>query len=134
MDSFDFHFLIVEDHELQRAALEKLLVRMGAKSIHTSGNGAHALKILTDPQARVDIVISDLMMPDVDGIELIPRLVALSTPVALILASTDEISLAAAQAIADAKGVAILGTITKPITEAKLRPLFALHRASRGND
>lgn len=116
--------LIVEDHEFQRTALERALRTLGAVEIYTAGDGKEAIKVLKRLPGTVDIVISDLMMPDVDGIELIPLLMSAASNVGLILTSSEPTSLSAAAAIAEALDVGLLGAIGKPLTVEKLRPLL----------
>ena len=118
----ELRFLIVEDHLFQRQMLEQALRALGAESIVGAANGAEAMRILRS--APIDVVISDLMMPDVDGIELISLLSANPRAVSLILSSSDEVSLLTATAIAKAHGIALLGAIAKPVTPDKLRPLL----------
>lgn len=122
-------FLIVEDHEFQRSVLERILFIMGAGTVHSASNGVEAMRILRDPGVPIDIVISDLMMPELDGIELIPMLGRTVPPVSLILSSTDESTLSAAFEIAKRHGIRVLGTISKPITPGKLHPLLDAHLA-----
>jgi CheY-like chemotaxis protein len=122
-------FLIVEDHQFQRLMLERALRVLGADSILGATNGAEAMRVLG--AAPVDIVITDLMMPDVDGIELIPMLRKNAAGVAVILSSSDASSLLVAAEIARAHGLALLGAVDKPITPDKLRPLLDRYLAGR---
>lgn len=124
-------FLIVEDHEFQRVILEQTLRSLGARTVYAVANGAHAMRLLRDPGRRVDIVISDLMMPEVDGIELIPLLRKAAPGASLVLSSVDEHTLPAAAAIAKGHGIAVLGAIPKPLTPEKLRPLIDRYLAGR---
>ncbi|MDB5946136.1 MAG: response regulator receiver (CheY-like) modulated diguanylate phosphodiesterase domain [Ramlibacter sp.] len=117
-------FLIVEDHEFQRVMLKQALLALGAEIVHSAGNGLQAMDFLRDPGTPVDIVITDLMMPEVDGIELIPLLGRAAKNVALVFASSAEGTIGAAVEIAKAHGVFVLGTLTKPITPDKLRQLL----------
>jgi CheY-like chemotaxis protein len=109
--------------------LEQMLVGMGARSVSVASNGREAIRMLQNPEMPVDIVISDLLMPDVDGIELLPALARVVPPVSLILASADEQSLRVAYEIAKGQGIRVLGTISKPITPGKLLPLLAALRS-----
>jgi CheY-like chemotaxis protein len=117
-------FLIVEDHPFQRTMLEQVVRSLGARTVHSATNGAEAVRVLRDPARHVDIVITDLMMPDVDGIELLPLLRQSAAGVSLVLTSADEAVLLTAAEIARAHGITLLGAIDKPLTAAKLQPLI----------
>lgn len=120
----ELRFLVVEDHAFQRALLEQMLRTLGAAQVVGVANGKEAMKLLRTGDAHFDIVITDLMMPEVDGIELIPMLRKAAHPVAVVLASVDPASLEMAAVIARGQGVRILGTIEKPVTPEKLRALL----------
>lgn len=120
----ELRFLVIEDHAFQRNLLEQMLRALGAVHVTSVGNGKEAIRALREPGARFDVAITDLMMPEVDGIELIPSFRKAAHPVALVLASVDHASLEMAAAIAGAQGVRVLGTIDKPVTPGKLRPLL----------
>ncbi len=111
--------------------LQQALLALGAETIHTARNGVDAMRILRDRSTPVDIVITDLMMPDVDGIELIPMLRQSTNAVSVVLSSTNDVALRAAAEIAKGCGVPVLGVVTKPITPAALRPLLDGYLASR---
>lgn len=63
--------MIIEDHPDQRDLLAIVLQREGYKVI-TAGNGIEALEKLA--AAKVQIALSDIMMPKMDGFELIKRI------------------------------------------------------------
>lgn len=104
--------------------LEQLLRGLGAEDVYSAANGKDAMRVLNEPTKRVDIVISDLMMPDVDGIELLPALRKSSRAPALVLVSAAIGILPTAETLAVAHGITLLGTIEKPVTAAKLKPLL----------
>lgn len=124
MELNELRFLVVEDHAFQRTLLEQMLRTLGAAQVVGVANGKEAMKLLRAGDAHFDIVITDLMMPEVDGIELIPALRRLAQRVALVLASVDHASLEMAAVIARGHGVRVLGTIEKPVTPEKLRALL----------
>jgi CheY-like chemotaxis protein len=115
-------YLIVEDHDFQRMMLERTVHALDPENVVSVANGAKALRVLGS--MPFDVVITDLMMPDVDGIELIPILHKHPPEVGVIFCSVDEASLCAAVAIAEAQGIRILGAIRKPVTLAQLRALL----------
>jgi CheY-like chemotaxis protein len=63
--------LIIEDHPDQRDLLGIVLQREGYKVV-TAANGVEALERLE--QEEVHIALSDIMMPKMDGFELINRI------------------------------------------------------------
>jgi DNA-binding NtrC family response regulator len=63
--------LIVEDDEIQRNQLARSLKRP-EYDIATAGSGEEALRVLSNQ--RFDLVISDLKMPGISGLELIERI------------------------------------------------------------
>ena len=63
--------LIVDDEEMMRNLLQKILKREGYKTL-TAANGKEALQLME--KNEVDIVISDLKMPEFDGFALLKEL------------------------------------------------------------
>lgn len=119
--------LVIEDHDFQRKLLEQMLRSMSDVQLTSVASGKQALQMLRD--SRFDIVISDLMMPEIDGIELISMYEDVAPGIALVLSSVDGDSLQMAVAIAKSKGVRLLGAIPKPLSQQKLALLFEEYRA-----
>ena len=66
--------LIVDDDPVQRRLLEAMVQRFGYQAIVAEGGDA-AVNILTGPDAaRVDGVVLDLVMPDLDGLGVLARM------------------------------------------------------------
>lgn len=75
--------LIVEDQLAARVLLKSVLSRAGYQTI-LAANGEEALEQLrADPS--IDIVVTDIDMPKMNGIELLSRLAAATRPVATIV-------------------------------------------------
>lgn len=120
--------LVAEDHDFQRKVLIRILKSMGASEVYEAVDGLGALAVLQDPTRPVDIVISDLDMPGMDGMEFIRNLGESGVSVSIILASSlDRKLLASIQTMSEAYGINLLGVLEKPITPEKLLPLIALH-------
>ncbi len=75
--------LLVDDEEAIRTGLEPFLARSGY-AVVTAADGMAALRVLDT--TRIDIVVSDVLMPGVDGRELVRRMRAARnwTPVILL--------------------------------------------------
>lgn len=123
-------FLVVEDHDFQRRLIISFLQRMGAARVDDFGDGAPALAAMTDPEQDADIVILDLSMPGMDGMTLMNQLRPGANRYSIIINSALSPSLLASLVQAARRlNVHLLGVVSKPMTEANLAPLVALHRA-----
>jgi len=63
--------LLVEDTPSARLAFGKLL-RLSGFDVYEAGDGQEALNCMADFQP--ELILTDIMMPEIDGIELIRRL------------------------------------------------------------
>lgn len=81
------HVLLVDDEEPLRASLSFSLVQEGYK-VMTAGDGLSALEMVK--QKVPDIIILDLMLPGMDGMELCWRIRAFSDVPILILTAKDH--------------------------------------------
>lgn len=61
--------LIVEDSPTIRSLIITTLEEMGEFTFVETGSGFEALKIL--PRERFDLIITDINMPDINGLELV---------------------------------------------------------------
>ena len=75
--------LIVDDDPVQRRLLDNMVRKFGYEPVAAEG-GDQAVKLLTGPNAdRIDCVVLDLVMPDLDGLGVLQRMreAGLSIPV-----------------------------------------------------
>src|SRR4051812_4945894 len=71
MTSEQGHILVVDDNRLNRLTLSRGLEQQG-HSVSTAENGQQALEML---KARpFDVVLLDIMMPEMDGYEVLERM------------------------------------------------------------
>jgi two-component system, chemotaxis family, chemotaxis protein CheY len=61
--------LLVDDSKAMRTFVEAALEEHGEFEVETATNGVEALKLL--PQIEFDLVITDINMPEINGLELI---------------------------------------------------------------
>jgi CheY-like chemotaxis protein len=84
------HILVVDDQEDNRAVLERRLRRQG-HTVTSAGGGRSALDLVS--RERFDLVLLDVIMPDLDGFEVLHRLkqdqVTRDIPVIMISALDD---------------------------------------------
>src|SRR5262245_60402629 len=66
--------LVVDDDPVQRRLLEAMVQRFGYRPIVAEG-GDSAVRLLTEPEAtRIDAMVLDLVMPDLDGLGVLARI------------------------------------------------------------
>ncbi|MDR6818838.1 two-component system cell cycle sensor histidine kinase/response regulator CckA [Neorhizobium sp. 2083] len=65
--------LLVEDEEAVRRGGKRMLETRGY-TVHEAGSGTEALDIMEELQGQVDIVVSDVVMPEMDGPTLLTEL------------------------------------------------------------
>jgi two-component system cell cycle sensor histidine kinase/response regulator CckA len=65
--------LLVEDEEAVRRGGKRMLETRGY-TVHEAGSGVEALEIMEELEGKVDIVVSDVVMPEMDGPSLLREL------------------------------------------------------------
>mgnify|MGYP001363714190 CR=1 FL=1 len=65
--------LLVEDEEAVRAFAARALASRGYK-VHEASTGAEALEVMQETGGKVDLVVSDVVMPEMDGPSLLREL------------------------------------------------------------
>ena len=117
-----YRVLIVEDHPFQHEYLINVFQGIGGFDVDVVWDGASALQRLA--RQRYDLLLSDLMMPGMDGVQLIQQLAQLQAPPALALMSVaSRRMLVGAGQVAGNLGLTVAGLITKPVCEPQVRAL-----------
>jgi len=119
------HLLVAEDHDFQRKALVRMLTGLGAQHVSEAPNGQAALDIFKNRLKPIDIIISDLEMPGMDGMEFMRHVGEANLPVSVIISSAlDAALISSVETMTKAFGITLLGAIEKPVTPDKLRALI----------
>lgn len=120
--------LIVEDSTVQREHVAGLLRQIGFGTVLIANDGINALRTLEQRGAPVDLVLTDLDMPGMDGMELIQQLAKRRWAANLVAASANQPRLQeAAHSVPPGSAVRLLATIAKPVRLEALQDL--LHNA-----
>jgi two-component system chemotaxis response regulator CheY len=111
--------LIVDDSSVMRKIVERCLRQAGldALVVFEAGNGVEALELLRT--AKVDLILTDINMPSMDGLELVRQIRAqdLAKGVPVIMITTESSEEQVKQAIqAGARGY-----IRKPFTAGQVK-------------
>lgn len=119
------HVLIVDDDAFSRALLRAVLRSAGRLDVAEASDGHQALQQI-DRGDRPALILCDLQMPGMDGIEFLRHLAKrhYTGPLGL-LSGTQRPLLEAAQRLAHAHRLQVVGVLEKPVTEAALTALLA---------
>jgi CheY-like chemotaxis protein len=125
----EYTVLVVEDHAFQRRTIMQMLANLGVGTLLEAEDGETALELFEGGE-RPDIIVCDLDLPGMDGVELVRRVASSHAEVAVIFASgLEERTVAAADSIARAHGVKVLAALEKPLTARKLLAAIGEHGA-----
>ncbi|PJZ83984.1 EAL domain-containing response regulator [Leptospira harrisiae] len=127
----DLNFLVIEDDDFQREVIVGILIRLGAIHVTEARTGTEALKILNELDSNpIDIILCDLNMPEMDGMEFLRHIGNSHSSIAtIIMSALDGALIESVRKMARAYGTNLLGAIEKPITPAHLETLFSLYKA-----
>ena len=121
MSGSELQVMVVEDHGFQRRIALRLLSELGIERVLEGADGQHALEVLRAQRAPPDVVLVDLDMPGMDGIECIGHIAQERLARAVVVVSAlDPALLNTAQTMARAYGLRVLGSVEKPLTRDKL--------------
>jgi PAS domain S-box-containing protein len=67
--------LVVEDEEAVRHVVRRILELQGY-TVHVARNGAEALRIAREQEGRIDLVMTDVILPEMSGPAIVERLLA----------------------------------------------------------
>jgi two-component system chemotaxis response regulator CheY len=111
--------LIVDDSSVMRKIVERSLAQAGIEmsQVFQAGNGAEALAVLKEN--RVDLILCDINMPVMDGLEFVKQLAGLENakgvPVVMITTEGSE------GHVVQALSAGARGYIRKPFTPDQVR-------------
>lgn len=117
--------LSVDDDPFMLEIFTETLARIGIEDVVTKDTAAEALDYIKENVASIDILLCDLYMPKMDGIEFMSELLSFGFAGKVILISgASENVILAAEKLAEARGTQILGTLKKPVLTENLRALL----------
>jgi CheY-like chemotaxis protein len=118
--------LLVDDDDLSRNTIHQMLERAGYE-VKSTPSGREALQWYR--QSPPDLVVTDLIMPDTDGLELIQEL-RRSDPQIRILAISGGGRVNANEYLTVARRFGAVGILAKPFSNQELREAV---QAAMGN-
>ena len=117
--------LVVDDQELVRAGFSAILSRSGVEVVGEAGDGVDAVAQATELQP--DVVLMDVRMPRLDGIEATRRILAARPEIQVVVLTTFDLD----EYIYRAVHAGACGFLLKDIAPDDL--VHAVHVAARGD-
>jgi len=112
---------VIDDEPGMRGTMRRILERDGHE-VREAENGSEGLRLFREQQA--DVVVTDLLMPDKEGIETIVELRE-EAPNVRILAISGGGAVGAESTLADAEALGADASLAKPFTVDQLRNAVA---------
>jgi CheY-like chemotaxis protein len=125
IDKTAVHILVVDDEPFMLNLNRRALTNLGYTAVTTCDSAGRALEAIDSATEPVDLILLDLNMPDMDGVEMVRHLVERGFSGSLILVSgEDERILQAADKLIQAHRITTLGHLRKPVKPRLLTELL----------
>lgn len=112
--------LVVDEYDTHRVGLANVLRKATGADVIAARNGRIALDEIR--QQRWDVVVLDLDLPDMTGLQLIDALARNGGTGGIILTSAHPARLVqAAASYAQSRGISVLATLEKPLKSSRAR-------------
>ena len=127
-----YRVLVVEDHPFQHEYLMNVFSEVGGFEVDTVWDGDEALESLM--RHDYDLLLTDLLMPVMDGVQLIQKIAALKKrPALALMSASSRRMLISAGLAAKNLGMSVVGLISKPVELNAVMRLKERMAIFRGN-
>lgn len=117
--------LVLDDNSFELKLLGHMLTALGFPPANASDSGRAALDWIDRSEKYPDLILLDLNMPEMDGVEFLHHLAERHYTGSLILVSgEDERVLRVAENLVHAHQIILLGSLHKPVTQEGLAALI----------
>ncbi len=107
---------VLDDDDFSHEVIAASLNELGISTIYAANNGEDALRQLSKMTVEPDVLICDILMPDMDGMDFLTALKKLNYQGKVMLVSgIAKDVLVIAENVAKTDGINIIGAFVKPI-------------------
>lgn len=127
MDDWHGHrVMVIDDDPLMLKLMGHILSTLGFREITALGSGHEGLQVIGNASAQPNLILLDLNMPVMDGIEFIRKLVEHDFSGALIVVSGEDLRiLETVEKLASGHDFTVLGHLQKPVSKKNLESLLS---------
>lgn len=120
--------LVVDDDPLVQKILARMLRDLGQTKVLVATDGFTGIDIIAKRAHDIGLILCDLKMPGMDGVEFIRHLADLKKDIPLaIMTGTDSRLVESVVELTIKRGINYQGTLTKPINQVNLSTLVKKH-------
>lgn len=121
----NIRILLGDDDDFTLKTTSYILLSLGFERIDAVNNAHDALMIITAEQSNIDVVITDLNMPGMDGIDLLRAFEELNFQGNIILISgEDRQTINMSKRLAEVRSLTVIGALSKPLQRDDLASLL----------
>ncbi len=125
IDKSAIRILVLDDEPFMLTLIAHMLAKQGFTQVTSCDSARSALEWVDSPDNAPNLILSDLNMPEMDGMEFVRKLVEHHYAGSLILVSgEDERLLQAAEKLVEAHRITLLGHLNKPVSPDGLARLL----------
>jgi len=128
----ELNVLVIDNETFVLNLAVQLLKHIGCEDVTTAESGKQAVEEMEQAQKTFDIIICDLNMPEMDGIEFMRHASEKNfTGGIILLSGEDERMLETARDFAKAYKLNVLGTVPKPLKSDVLKSLLGNYKPAQ---
>lgn len=125
LNKYAAKILVLDDDAFTLKLLKRILGQIGFTSVVTCDNGQAALQLLDTAGGTPELILLDLNMPEMDGVEFVHKLVERHYAGSIILVSgEDQRVVQTAQKMVQEHKIPLLGRLSKPVTAEALSAIL----------
>ena len=125
--------LLVDDEPFVHKLLARQLANLGFNDVISCERATDALALMESGGGAFGLILCDLQMPEMDGVEFVRQLVRIKYAGGLVLVSgEDGRILQTAEKLSRAHQLDVLGALHKPVSPEQLRQVLSNHSPREG--
>lgn len=120
--------LIIDDDPIAQAVVQDGLKSCGYSEFMLASDGSEGMRLYKESATEIGLVVTDILMPDSDGIEFVSFLATFEERCPVIICSgASDALVKSTPLLGSTLGVEILGRLRKPLSLDSLKSMLMRH-------